>query len=207
MIGARYSLWGIALNLAEKIYSDYLLLTGQIIDIYNADHRIISEFVKWINRHTEIKTIFLWKMEKYYRYILNMLDNLIHKHTDLINRKLTNEYLEVRGTLSTLILTSKWKWIEIKNETWQNDLYIEIVLVGPTDTSIEKAVEELMHMKKKKDGWIVTDYIDQPYINKKYKIGALGRWGTNIRPPEKLKPGAIYITQKGEIKIIRKENP
>jgi len=206
MVGARYSIWRSALNLAEEIYPDYLLLTGSIIDSGRVDNATLRRFIEWIENHREIKIILLWDIPKYHRNILVMLDNLLNRYTDLIDRKIDDEDIPTREALTTLILTSKWGRMKVKKETWNGDIEIEVELTGPMDKPLEKALEELSHWKKR-EGWLITDYIDQPYIDGEHKIATPGRWATNIRPPQRLKPGAIHITQKGEIKIIKKENP
>ncbi len=206
MVGARYSLWRFALELAEKIYPRYLVLTGKAIDVHYIDQTLLREFTEWISRHRDIKTILLWDIPKYHKTILNMLDSLLYRHMDMINIEIDDRDIPTREKVTQLILTSKWSRIEIKKETWNDPLYIEIELLGPTEKPLETALEELIHWKKP-DKWLITDYIDQPYIDREHKIATPGRWATNIRPPQRLKPGAIHITQKGEIKIIKKENP
>ncbi len=206
MVGARYSLWRFALELAEKIYPRYLVLTGKAIDVHYIDRALLREFTEWISRHRDIKTILLWDIPKYHKTILNMLDSLLYRHMDMINIEIDDRDIPTREKVTQLILTSKWSRMEIKKETWNDPLYIEIELLGPTEKPLEAALEELIHWKKP-DKWLITDYIEQPYIDREYKIATPGRWATNKRPPQKLKPGAIHITQKGEIKTIKQENP
>ena len=69
---------------------------------------------------------------------------------------------------------------------------------------LEKALEELSHWKRD-EKWLITDHIEQPYIDRGYKMATPGRWATNVRLPQEIKPGAIHITQKGKSKQSNKK--
>ena len=206
MVGTRYSLWREALDLAQKVYPNYLVITGIPIDTYRVDSKTLREFVGWISNHIDIKVILLWRTARYHQIVLKILDSILHKHQDLIHGRIDSEDIPMREMVTRLLLTSKWSRMRIKKETWREPLEILVSLVGPVEKPISDALKDLDKWKKR-ETWLITDYIDQPYIDGEHKIATPGRWATNIRPPQRLKPGAIHITQKGEIKIIKKENP
>jgi len=90
----------------------------------------------------------------------------------------------------------------IKKLTWDKPVTLEIWLYGPSDESFEKAVEEIKKIRKEHE-WLITNYINKPYIDYDSKIATPGEWHREWDRYEAPEPGAIYLTTEGEIKIIK----
>ena len=87
-----------------------------------------------------------------------------------------------------------------KYDSLMRPVTIEVSVHKPAEKSIESALEDLRGIKKRTD-WLISNYINQPTIDKEYKIATPGVWRATWLFYTKPVPGAIYITRNGEIRL------
>jgi len=203
-VGSKYSMWREAFRLIRKYKPSYLILTGNLLSF--DDSYIYDEYKDMVEILTEIeedtKIFYVPQYISKGQWIKRVLYELYLKDTDIADRKMEIRDKEnILERLTRLVLTAK-KSMVIMKLTWSNKITLEIVLHGSQDKSFEKAVADLKMLNKEYE-WLVTNYINKPYIDDKTKIVTLGEWHMEWDKYEAPEPGILYLTMDGELKIIK----
>ena len=206
MIGGRYSLWRLGLKMAGEHRPRYLVLTGRVFDTSRISIQVLEEFREWVETHRDTRIILVWDMPPGRANIGRLLDNLLYRGIDLVEERPYQGEAQVRELVTRLVLTARWGSMTIRKETWGGGFDVTIRLLGPSGKPGEAAIEDLGRGKGE-DGWIVTDYIEEPYIDRERRIATPGRWGAYRGPARLLRPGGVYITHRGEVEILEGINP
>ena len=203
-VGSGYSIWRKAFNIVERYKPKYLIIMGNLISPH--DRVSYDEYKDLIETLTELsqetKIFYIPRYISKSRWITSILYKIYLEDVDAINDKLkVIDEAGILERLTRLLLTAKKKMV-IKKLTWDEPFTIEVWLYGPTDESFEKAVEEIKKIRKEHE-WLITNYINKPYIDYEDKIATPGEWHREWDRYEAPEPGAIYLTTEGEIKIIK----
>ena len=102
--------------------------------------------------------------------------------------------------LTRLILTVKNK-MRIRKLTWEKPIDIYIRLYGPAEKDYKIVLEELRNINKD-DEWLITDYLNKPYIDYDRRVATPGEWHTLWEIYEKPEPGVLYLDRKGEFRLL-----
>jgi hypothetical protein len=72
------------------------------------------------------------------------------------------------------------------------------------EKSIELTLEELGKEREYRElDWFITTSINQPHINPEKKVATPGVWRRTWNTITKPEKGALYLTRKGELKIVK----
>ena len=113
-----------------------------------------------------------------------------------------SEIDSILGVIARIIASSKSSIKVKKIIDDDKNITISIQYFGVANKTPELAIEELRYFKRDSD-WLITDYINQPYIDYKYQFATPGVWDLTWRYFNESKPGAIHITRNGEVKLIK----
>jgi len=102
--------------------------------------------------------------------------------------------------LLRFFVTTK-RQMKIKKYSWVGEQEIYIKLYGVVDTPFEEAKKLLKDIALSK-GWLITDYINKPYIDREARVATPGECNTLWQNLEKPAPGMIHVTREGDIKLI-----
>ena len=202
-VGSRLSSWRDAFKLVEKYKPKYLIITGRLLSLDESsmyeEYRDLVEVLTEVEEDTKISYIAQYISKG--RWVKDILYRLYLRDIDIVGRKMTiYDEENILERLTRLILTAKKKMV-IKKLTWDKPFTIEVTLYGSQEKSFEKAIEELKTIKKDYD-WLITNYINKPYINYEDKVATPGEWHREWDKYERPEAGAIYISPEGEIKLI-----
>jgi len=206
-VGHQDSLWRTLINLIEKIKPSHLILLGPII--YNKNWKIetIEEWKEFIEKLTQLN--------KKYKTIITIVPDPKEKRNKIETQiqtlytpnqdPKTNQLQETKydtTILKIIRLYSNTKTtIKIKKLTNQKPITIRI----ETPQIIKPEKPQITDLKTliKDTEWLITNYINQPIIDKQNKIITTGTWRTTWTQPTKPKPAIIHITKQAKIKIIK----
>jgi len=206
MIGGRYSLWRLGLKMAGEQMPRYLVLTGRVFDTSRISIQVLEEFREWVDEHRDTRIVLVWDILPSRANIGRLLDTLLYRGIDLIEERPDKGEAQVRELVTRLVLTARWGSMTIRKETWRRGFDVTIRLMGPSGKPREAAIEDLGGGIGE-DGWLVTDYIEEPYIDRERRIATPGRWGAYRGPARLLRPGGVHITHRGEVEILEGVNP
>jgi len=202
-VGIGSSLWRDAFKLVRRYKPKYLILTGSLLSLDESsltdEYRDLVEALTEVEEDTKIFYIPGYISKS--RWVRDILYKLYLRDIDIVDRKMeVRDEENILERLTRLILTAKKRMI-IKKYTWDKPFTIEITLYGSQEKSFETAVEELKMINKEYD-WLVTNYINKPYIDYENKVATPGEWHREWDKYEEPEAGAIYVTPEGEIKLI-----
>ena len=207
-VGAEKSIWKTLLTYLRRIKPDHLIIIGRIFHWEIIDEKHIKEWIEFIEELKKLNQDYGTELIPVYRYVGKNLPYLMTSLSYTTNtypkRSIfrESELDPVLGTITRIITTSRSP-IKVKKRVASGK---EIVFIiehhGVADKPLEAAAEELKYLKKEGD-WLITNYINQPYIDWENKAAAPGSWDLTWRHYTEPKPGAIHITKEGEIILIK----
>ena len=87
-----------------------------------------------------------------------------------------------------------------KYNSFLKPITFEVSAFKTAEKNVDSALEDLKNMRKRSD-WLISNYINQPVIDKEYKVATPGVWRLTWLFYTEPKPGIIHITEDGEVKL------
>jgi len=207
-VGADKSMWRTLLKYLDRVKPDHLIIIGSIYDWGIVDEKHIKEWIEFTRQLKKIHKDYGTELTPVYRYVGKNLPYLLSSLSYTVNMRPRgsvfgeSELDPVLGTI-TRIITSSRSPIRVKKRVEPGkDIVFTVEYHGVAEKPLETAAEELKYLKKSGD-WLITNYINQPYIDRENKVATPGVWDLTWRHYTQPKPGAIHITKTGEIKLIK----
>ena len=207
-VGADKSRWRRLLNYLGRVKPDYLIIIGSIFDWEIIDERHIKEWIEFTERLKNLYLDYGTELIPVYRYVGKNLPYLMSSLSYTVNMRPRrsifgeSELDPVLGII-TRIITSSRSPIKVKKRVEPGkDIVFTVEYHGVAEKPLEAAAEELKYLKKGGD-WLITNYLNQPYIDWENKVATPGVWDLTWRHYTQPKPGAIHITKEGEINLIK----
>lgn len=207
-VGAEKSMWRRLLNYLDRVKPDYLIIIGSIFNWEIIDERHIKEWIEFARRLKSLYLDYGTELIPVYRYVGKNIPYLMSSLSYTVNMRPRrsifgeSELDPVLGII-TRIITSSRAPIKVKKRVEPGrDIVFTIEYHGVAEKPLEAAAEELKHLKKGGD-WLITNYLNQPYIDWENRVATPGVWDLTWRHYTQPKPGALHITRNGEINLIK----
>jgi len=207
-VGAEKSIWKTLLTYLKRIKPDHLIIIGSIFHWEIIDEKHIKEWIEFIEELKKLNQDYGTELIPVYRYVGKNLPYLMTSLSYTTNtypkRSIfgESELDPVLGTI-TRIITSSRSPIKVKKRAASGkEIVFTIEHHGVADKPLEAAAEELTYLKREGD-WLITNYINQPYIDWENRVATPGVWDLTWRHYTEPKPGIIHITKEGEINLIK----
>ena len=205
-VGAEKSIWRQLITYLNKVRPDHLIIIGEIFDLRSVDKRRISQWTEFLGE--------LRRLQTYYGTTIHPVNNypsttLPHILKDLLFPVDQHPRETIFGEASidniaiamARIITASKSPLKIKKRIAPGkQLTLSIHFHGTAEKDIEQAINEMRNFRRSGE-WLISDYINQPYIDPINKIATPGSWNLANKHYNQSKPGAIHITRDGEIKL------
>ncbi|HDJ89085.1 MAG TPA: hypothetical protein ENG40_00115 [Thermoprotei archaeon] len=204
-VGDPYSRWEEAFQIIDEYRPKYLIIMGKMLSLEKMS-TYYNELKKFVEILTKIeKETGIFYLDRYLDrdvWIERLLNRLYFMNNeDIVKNKM--KLFDEEHTLeklTRLILTVKNK-MRIRKLTWEKPIDIYIRLYGPAEKDYKIVLEELRNINKD-DEWLITDYLNKPYIDYDRRVATPGEWHTLWEIYEKPEPGVLYLDRKGEFRLL-----
>jgi hypothetical protein len=207
-VGADKSIWRALTRYLYRVKPDYLIIIGSIFDWGAVDNKRLGEWIEFIEALKKLHLDYGVELIPVYRYVGKNLPYLMTNLSFTINMRprgsvFGESELDKALGIITRIISSSRTPIKIKKKVDpERSIVFTVEYLGVAEKPFEAAAEDLKNLRRHGD-WLITDYINQPYIDHEHQVATPGVWDLTWRHYNEPKPGAIHITKEGEIMLIK----
>jgi len=208
-VGHRDSIWRGLIHIAKRLKPRYLILMGNTLYI-DGFGKGQGEWIKFMERLMELRlngtiTILMKSygeerpinITRRYKFLFpGEIDPLMDNLRETI-------YDEALMKLIRLYATAKSK-LTIKKYRDSKPLTLTLETRPIEEKDVERTLEELARERESRAlEWFITTSINQPHIDTEKMVATPGIWRRTWNTYTKPEEGALYLTRRGEVKIIK----